>query len=589
MTIQPPVNIYTQGTGSHPQKVEVPFVTSRAPTTADTNYPIGKRGIYEAQGQYVLISFSTSAGYLEANWVQESSPSVITFEEDSGSAIPSGGILHVLGTSSQGISTSGLGDTITITAADATTATKGVAFFNPAEFTVAAGEVSLIGGGAAIDSIGVQTGTSPVVGNGSGQVTFNGAVVAAGTNPVRTDGTGANTMALEVQISQAIAATDATKIGLCNFDSGNFSVDANGFVQLNGSTVGETITGNSGGALSPTAGNWNILGSSVVAGTTPVTTVGSGSTLTIDVQRSQAIASTDATKIGLSAFDSARFTVDANGFVSLLGTGVLETLTGNSGGAISPTAGNINTLGTGSITIAGSGSTLTTQLTGLTNHNVLVGAGTATITNVAPSATTGVPLISQGSSSDPLFGTALIAGGGSAATSFNTNGVVISNTTSTGALAALSLTSGQVVIGGTTTPAAATLTAGTGITINNGNNSITISASTSGFSWTDVTSPTQSMAVENGYITDRGAGVVYTLPSTASLGDTMLVVGKLGLATITPNANQQILIGSASGTVGATGTAVSNNVGDCLELVCITAGSSTIWRAFTVVGTWTLN
>jgi hypothetical protein len=43
-----------------------------------------------------------------------------------------------------------------------------------------------------------------------------------------------------------------------------------------GSTVGQTITGDSGGALSPTAGNWNILGGP------GVTTSGSGSTLTIN-------------------------------------------------------------------------------------------------------------------------------------------------------------------------------------------------------------------------------------------------------------------------------------------------------------------
>ena len=70
-----------------------------------------------------------------------------------------------------------------------------------------------------------------------------------------------------------------------------------------------------------------------------------------------------------------------NGFVQFSGTGAAETLTGNSGGAIAPVANNINTVGTGSITIGGSGNTLTTQLTGLTNHAVLVGAGTATITN----------------------------------------------------------------------------------------------------------------------------------------------------------------------------------------------------------------
>lgn len=143
--------------------------------------------------------------------------------------------------------------------------------------TVGAGTINLdlAGGTTAIDSIGVQTGTNPIVPTAAGLVTINGATVAAGTNPVRTDGTGANTMAIEVQISQALAATDATKIGLCNFDSARFTVDANGFVTLNSSGVAETITGDSGGALSPTAGNWNILGRSGSK------TSGATSTLTI--------------------------------------------------------------------------------------------------------------------------------------------------------------------------------------------------------------------------------------------------------------------------------------------------------------------
>lgn len=87
--------------------------------------------------------------------------------------------------------------------------------------------------------------------------------------------------------------------------------------------------------------------------------------------------------------------------ISVTNTGV-ETLTGNTGGTISPTSNNINTLGAGSITIAGSGSTLTTELTGLTNHAVLVGAGTATITKVSPS-TAGYVLTDNGATSDPSF------------------------------------------------------------------------------------------------------------------------------------------------------------------------------------------
>ena len=86
-----------------------------------------------------------------------------------------------------------------------------------------------------VTSFAVQTGTSPV-NPLAGIVTFNGAVVVAGTNPVRTDGTGANTMDLEVQISQAVAATDATTVGLSSFDSAQFSVDVNGFVSLPGNT-----------------------------------------------------------------------------------------------------------------------------------------------------------------------------------------------------------------------------------------------------------------------------------------------------------------------------------------------------------------
>jgi hypothetical protein len=45
---------------------------------------------------------------------------------------------------------------------------------------------------------------------------------------------------------------------------------------VNSASVGQTITGDTGGALSPTAGNWNIFGGP------GVTTSGSGSTLTIN-------------------------------------------------------------------------------------------------------------------------------------------------------------------------------------------------------------------------------------------------------------------------------------------------------------------
>lgn len=229
------------------------------------------------------------------------------------------------------------------------------------------------------------------------------------------------------------------------------------------------------------------------------------------------------------------------GVINLSGGGgggsPIQTLTGNSGGAVPPTANNVNTLGTGSITIVGNPgtSTLTTQLTGLTNHSLLVGAGTATITNL---------------------------------------GVA---------------TNGQLPIGSTgADPVLATLTAGAGISITNAAGSITIATTGAGFTWTDVTGATQTLNVENGYVTDRGGGVAYTLPATASLGDTIIIMGKLGAWSVAQNANQQILIGSSSSTVGVGGSIASTNVGDSIELVCITAGASTVWRAQSVIGNLTI-
>lgn len=67
----------------------------------------------------------------------------------------------------------------------------------------------------------------------------------------------------------------------------------------------------------------------------------------------------------------------------------------------------------------------------VTQYNVIVGGAKNRLANVAPSSTTGVPLISQGASSNPAFGVASIAGGGTNASSFTqTNGIVTYNGTS---------------------------------------------------------------------------------------------------------------------------------------------------------------
>jgi len=108
----------------------------------------------------------------------------------------------------------------------------------------------------------------------------------------------------------------------------------------------------------------------------------------------------------------------------------------------------------------------------------------------------------------------------------------------------------------------------------------------SGYTWTDITGATQALSVQNGYITDRGAGVTYTLPATASLGDVIKIDGKLGITSIAQNANQAIRIGSALSTTGVGGSVVGTNLGDCITLRCTTSGASTIWIAENFVGNW---
>lgn len=93
--------------------------------------------------------------------------------------------------------------------------------------------------------------------------------------------------------------------------------------------------------------------------------------------------------------------------VANAGATSIDSITPNSGtNPVVPDANGLLAMqATGSITNVGGTNSLTTQLTGLTNHTVLVGAGTATITKVGPGSA-GQVLQSGGASADPAFSTA---------------------------------------------------------------------------------------------------------------------------------------------------------------------------------------
>lgn len=154
-------------------------------------------------------------------------------------------------------------------------------------------------------------------------------------------------------------------------------------------------------------------------------------------------------------------------------------------------------------------------------------------------------------------------------------------TSATGVPQWLALSDGQLVIGSTAgAPAAANLSAGPGISISSGSNSITISGTGSAAGWTEVTGATQSMVADNGYVTNRATLVTLTLPATAAFGTYLAVVGKgAGGWIIAQNALQTIQVGASTSTAGVGGSVASTNRYDSVEFVCTTA--NLVW---TVLG-----
>jgi len=129
-------------------------------------------------------------------------------------------------------------------------------------------------------------------------------------------------------------------------------------------------------------------------------------------------------------------------------SGGVTTLHSQDGNNVTPTTGTINISGGNSLTTTGTSgpNTITISLAGRTQYNVQTGGSSNSLNNVAPGATSGVPLISQGSSSQPIFGTALVAGGGTGATTLTSHGVLLGNTTSA-ITATAAGTTGQVLTG----------------------------------------------------------------------------------------------------------------------------------------------
>jgi hypothetical protein len=260
------------------------------------------------------------------------------------------------------------------------------------------------------------------------------------------------------------------------------------------------------------------------------------------------------------------------------------------------------TLGwTGILSVARGG----TGLASITSHDLLIGNGTSAATLLAPSATSGVPLISQGASADPAYGTAVVAGGGTGVTSNTAYAVLCGGTTSTNPVQSIAGVgaSGQVLTsnGAGVLPTFQNAT-GTG-TVNSGTAGqlayyATSSASVSGGQLGNVLGTATNDSASTGYcgefvssVIGSGSAVGLTNASNANITSVSLTAGDWDVWGNVAFVNATGLISYAEGWISstsATGVDASLFVQDVAWGASSNNGFSVPGRRFSLPGTTTV-
>lgn len=103
-----------------------------------------------------------------------------------------------------------------------------------------------------------------------------------------------------------------------------------------------------------------------------------------------------------------------------------------------------------------------------------------------------------------------------------------------------------------------------------GSNTLIISATVpGGFTWNDITSSTQNLLNNNGYIANNAGGVTFTLPNTAVVGDEFRVTGIQGSWIVTQNAGQIMHFGNQTTSIGTPGKLAATNARDSIFFICV--------------------
>ena len=241
----------------------------------------------------------------EYDYFMENSSSGVDFinqvDTDSGSAFPVANILDIVGDATQGTSTTGAGNTVTITVDDATTTQKGVAETSTDAESITGTSTSVTVTPASLSAkLGSQLTNSMAYGLGT--------TAALGWTAALTDGQIVIGATAGIPAAANITSTGATVV----ITNGTNSINLE-----SGAAVPTSFLCDNAASAVPALGVLTVTGEITVAGTSPLVTSAAGSTVTINAQISQALASADATKVGLCNFDSNVFAVDADGFTTI--------------------------------------------------------------------------------------------------------------------------------------------------------------------------------------------------------------------------------------------------------------------------------
>jgi hypothetical protein len=262
--------------------------------------------------------------------------------------------------------------------------------------------------------------------------------------------------------------------------------------------------------------------------------------------------------------------------------GAVDTITGTSGGPISPVAGNVSILGTANqIVFTGTAGTLTASLVGpytpatYTAHGVLIGEGSSSI--VASAAGTNGQVLTANTAADPAFAAIGTKSG------LTAGGVVLA--AGAGAFTATAAgTNGQILTGSTgVSPVFSTLLLGPGLTTVLGAGTLTLNVASGGYQVSSVAGTSQQIAAGFAYISNNAGLTTFTLPAVAPVGAAFRIIGS-GAAfwTIAQNAGQLIKFNAVVTTTGVTGSITSTQAANSIEIMCTVA--NTTWTVINESG-----